>query len=245
MGGEPVSHHACPIASQGRRPAGRRIGTQQPMAIAMIALLSSLLIAGCSRPSEESTAAYQAACHGPPLRDIELRNKAMEDGYYINPRYHCIDKASFVEVNEQRAKWQAANTPEAIARRGAQLAEEHARDREQRTRELAAARTSIPEPPPAIVLHSVDVNAATEAEIASVISVGPEVAAQIIAERNKRRFDSWADLVSRVVGLSAAQPAVYASTSGLTVNGKSLDGAPPDAAMAAAITMKFPQQPRK
>lgn len=213
--------------------------------MATIALLSGLLAAGCSRPSEESTAAYQAACHGAPLRDIELRNKAMEDGYAINPRYHCIDKASFIEINEQRARWQAANTPEAIAARDAQLAEEHARYLEQRTREREAAQNSIPQPPPAVVLRSVDVNAATEAEIASVISVGPQVAAQVVAERNKRRFDDWPDLVNRVIGLSAAQPAVYASTCGLTVNGRSLDGAPPDAAMAASLAVKFPQQPGK
>jgi hypothetical protein len=167
----------------------------------------------------------------------------MEDGYYINPRYHCIDKASFIEVNEQRARWQAANTPEAIARRNAELAEQHARYLEQRSQELA--QRPMPEPPPAVVLRNVDVNSATEAEIADVISVGPVAAAQIIAERDKRRFDGWPDLVNRVVGLSAAQTAVYASTSGLTVNGKSLDGAPPDAAAAAAIAMRLPQRPGK
>ena len=234
MGGKSVIDAACPV-------------TQRRMTIALIALLSSVLVAGCSRPSEESTAAYQAACHGAPLRDIELRNKAMEDGYYIHPRYHCIDKASFIEVNEQRAKWQAANTPEAIARRKAELAEEHARNPERWARDAAAQR-SMPEPPPAVVLRNIDVNTATEEEIANVISVGPEVAAQIIAERNERRFEGWADLASRVVGQSAAQTAVYASTSGLTVNGKSLDGAPPDAAVAAvaaAIASRFPQQSRK
>jgi len=217
--------------------------TRSSLAIAMVALSLSVLVAGCSRPSEESTAAYQAACHGAPLRDIELRNKAMEDGYNINPRYHCIDKASFIEVNEQRAKWQAANTPEAIARRNAELAEEHARNLERWTRD-AEARRSTPEPPPVVVLRDIDVNNATEEELANVISVGPDVAAQILAERNKRRFEGWSDLVSRVVGLSAAQTAVYASTSGLTVNGKSLDGAPPDAAAAAAIAMRLPRQPR-
>jgi hypothetical protein len=238
MGGEPVIHEPRSVVGPGLVTAPR------PMAIALIALSSSLLVTGCSPKSEESTAAYQAACHGAPLRDIELRNKAMEDGYYINPRYHCIDKASFIEVNEQRARWQAANTPEAIARRNAELAEEHARNRERWARDATAQR-STPLPPPAVVLRNVDVNVATEAEIAGVISVGPDVAAQIIVERGVRRFDGWPDLVGRVVGLSAAQTAVYASTSGLTVNGRSLEGAPPDAAAAAAIAMRLPQRPGK
>jgi DNA uptake protein ComE-like DNA-binding protein len=40
------------------------------------------------------------------------------------------------------------------------------------------------EPLPEIVLRDVDVNTATEADIANVISVGPKKAAEIIAERD-------------------------------------------------------------
>jgi hypothetical protein len=52
------------------------------------------------------------------------------------------------------------------------------------------------------------------------------VAAQVIAERNKRHFSDWADLVNRVTGLSSAQSAVLASSCGLSVDGKILYGAP-------------------
>lgn len=219
--------------------------TQRSIAILIITLLMSLMVASCSKKMEESSAAYQAACQGPPLRTVELRNKAMEDGYGINRQYDCIDKASFVAVNEQRAQWETANTPEAIAKREAEFAEKRARYAEQRAREAAAEESSTTEALPNVVLRNTDVNTATEADIANVISVGPEVAAQIIGERNKRRFNDWADLVNRVIGLSAAQTAVYASICGLNVDGKSLDGAPPNAAMAASISKKYQQYQKK
>ena len=219
--------------------------TQRSIAILIITLLMSLMVASCSKKMEESSAAYQTACQGPPLRTVELRNKAMEDGYGINRQYDCIDKASFVAVNEQRAKWEAANTPEAIAKREAEFAEKRARYAEQRAREAATEESSTTEALPNVVLRNTDVNTATEADIANVISVGPEVAAQIIGERNKRRFNDWADLVNRVIGLSAAQTAVYASICGLNVDGKSLDGAPPNAAMAASISKKYQQYQKK
>ena len=198
----------------------------------------AILLTGCSKSVEESPA-YQAACYGPPLRSIEQRNKAMEDGYSINRQYDCIDRASFAAVERQQIEWKAANTPEAIARRDAEFAAQRERDIAERARQAAAEESQAAEPLPAIVLHDVDANAASEADIASVITVGPNVAAQIVEERNKRHFSDWADLVHRVVGLSAAQPAVYASICGLTVNGRSLEGAPPNPIMAAMLQRKY------
>ena len=128
----------------------------------------SLMVASCSKKMEEPSAAYQAACQGPPLRTVELRNKAMEDGYGINRQYDCIDKASFVAVNEQRAQWEAANTPEAIAKREAEFAEQRARYAEQRAREVAAEESSTTEALPNVVLRNTDVNTATEADIRPV-----------------------------------------------------------------------------
>jgi hypothetical protein len=214
--------------------------TLHSVVIFIATLLMSLMVASCSKKIEESPA-YQAACQGSPLRTDELRNKAMEDGYDINRQYDCIDKASYVAVAEDRAKWAAANTPEAIAKREAEFAEQKARYAEQRERERKAEASRPAEAWPMIILRDVDVNIATEEDIANVISVGPKVAAQIIEERNKRRFNDWADLVHRVIGLSAAQTAYYASICGLNVDGKSLDGAPPDARMAASIYQKYRQ----
>lgn len=215
------------------------------MAALAIAFLAGLMAAGCSNEREQDQADYQAVCQGPPLRTVEERNKAMEDGYNISFRYGCIEKASFVAVNEQKAKWEAANTPEALAKRKAELMEQRARDEEERARKAAAAEErKAPAALPDIVLREVDANTAAEADIASVISVGPTVAAQIVEERAKRRFNDWADLIHRVVGLSAAQTAVYASLCGLNVNGKSLDGAPPNPTMAALIYQKYQRYPK-
>lgn len=199
-----------------------------------------LLLSACSERVEES-AAYKAACEGAPLRNVEEREQALVKGYVINGRYDCIDKASYAAVAAQKAEWEAAHTPEAIAKRQAEFEQRKARDAERHAREAEAeaAAQRAEAKPAAVVLHPVDVNTATEAELAAVISIGPQTAAQIVAERSKHRFADWADVVHRVVALSAAQTAVYASICGLTVNGKSLDGAPPDGAMAAMIQKKY------
>lgn len=216
--------------------------TFRPVLILIICTAIGLLITSCSK-SVETTPAYQAACHGSPLRTPAQMNQAMEDGYVINQQYRCIDKASFAAVAHEKAKWEAANTPEAKAQRQAEFAARRERDAEAKLRPALAEEPSKIEIP-TIVLSSVDVNTATEADIANVITVGPDVAAQIVLERSKRRFDDWGDLVNRVVGLSAAQSAVYASICGLNVNGKSLDGAPPNQIMATSLYMKYQKNRR-
>jgi len=197
--------------------------------------ITLLLLAtgGCSQRVEE-TAEYKAACEGPPLYSVEKREQAMVDGYQINRMYDCIDKASYAAIAEQKAQWEATHTPEAIAKQQAEFAQQKALDDERRARETDTKPELVP-----VVLHPVDVNTATEASLAGVISIGPQTAAQIVAERNKRRFADWPDVANRVVALSAAQTALFASICGLTVNGKSLEGAPPDGAMAAMIQKKY------
>lgn len=197
-------------------------------------LLLSLAAGGCSR---QPSAAYLAACEGPPLGTIERRNQAMEDGYEFNRHFDCIDKASFAFINEQKARWAAANTPEAIARRNEERAKLIADERALKA--AAAESQSVAAPQPGYVLRKVDVNTATESELAAVASVGPEVAAQVLEARQKGRFNDWADLVNQVIGLHSAQNAAFASISGLNVNGQSLPGAPPDAEMAAALHKKY------
>jgi DNA uptake protein ComE-like DNA-binding protein len=202
--------------------------------IALTALI--LLCAGCS-PRIEDTAEYQAICHGPPLRNAAEHEKAQEDGYDINRRFDCITKDSYAAIQEGKARWETANTPEAKAKRQAELDEQHARYMAEQQHEAAKPES---EPPlPKVVLKPVDVNSASEADIAAVISIGPQLAAQIVAERDKHRFSNWSDLVARVVGLGAARPAAFASVCGLTVNGQSLDGAPPNADLAASIQQRY------
>jgi len=80
---------------------GAQVDLLRPTLNLVGTLLLGQLLASCSRGVEESPA-YQAACQGPPLRKIERRNKAMEDGYNVNRQYDCIDKVSFVVVQEKR-----------------------------------------------------------------------------------------------------------------------------------------------
>ncbi|HEU4853292.1 MAG TPA: hypothetical protein VFT37_14170 [Telluria sp.] len=178
---------------------------------------------------------YQAACHGPPLGTIAKRYKAQEDGYFVNTIFDRIDKADYLAVEKARAEYAAANTPEAIAQAKAEFAASSARMAEERDRKEAEDAALKEATRPRMVLRPVDVNTGSEQDLAEVISLDSTVAAQIVAERTKRRFANWDDLVGRVVGLSAAQSAVEASICGLTVNGTGMYGAPLNADMAATI----------
>jgi DNA uptake protein ComE-like DNA-binding protein len=198
---------------------------------------------------------HQAACEeifNTKEEIMEARSNAMTDGYEIfNSDFKCIDKAAYIAMNEDKAKLEAKrsayNSPEAIAKRKQEedkrmadlklwqeeVSRKDAEEETQRQARMAAIITNG--------LPKVDVNTATEAELAQVISLkhSSEVVAQIITERNKRAFESWPDLVHRVVGLSAAQTAVYASICGLTVKGESLKGAPANAQFAAMLNEKL------
>jgi len=197
------------------------------------ALLAPLTIAACSKavPSAE----YLAACEGPPLRSVERRQKALEDGYDVIRMHDCISKESFVAVAAQKARWEAANTPEAKALKQAEWDAAKAADD---ARRAAEPKVEPPAPEP-FVMRVIDINTASESDLASIPSLTPDVVAQITDERKKGRFKGWEDVVRRVVALSAAQTAMYASVSGLTVDGESLSGAPPNAQMAAAIREKY------
>ncbi len=162
----------------------------------------------------------------------------MEDGYDINRRYDCIDKASFLAAQEQKAQWAATHALEAIAQREAEYSRIRASYAVEQARAMAVAESAKPEALPQVEIRDIDVNTASEADMAAVISVGPIIAAQIIAERRTRPFKDWADLVNRVTGLSAAVSAYDASTCGLTVDHVSLQGAPPNAVMAALISLR-------
>lgn len=188
---------------------------------------------------DENSPAYQAACHGPPLRTIQRRDEAVEQGYEVNRHFDCIDKRSYAEIAKAKAKWQAANTPEAIAKQKAEreklIAEEQARQAALAQEQEQSQQDQTTTAPEGFVLRNLDVNAATEEELASVTIVGPEIAAQIVEARNKAHFQDWPDLVNRVVGFQSARNALYASISGVNVNGQSLPGASPDPAMGAQI----------
>lgn len=161
----------------------------------------------------------------------------MEDGYDIDRQYDCVTKRSAISVAEQNAQWEAANTPEAKAARQAEFDRRAAESNilmAARAKDQAEARAereqrhAIDDAAP---ITSVEINTASELELAGLQGLGADVAQQIVVEREKRSFSGWPDVTQRVTALKSAEVAVRASAFGLTVNGLSFDGAEPDSAM--------------
>ncbi len=62
----------------------------------------AVMLAACARDPLDDPE-YAAACHGPPVRGVEERQAAAEQGYAINQRYDCIDRKSWEEVERANA----------------------------------------------------------------------------------------------------------------------------------------------
>lgn len=67
-----------------------------------------------------------------------------------------------------------------------------------------------------------EVNQANAAELDSLKGVGPALSSRILAERKKRDFTDWTDLMTRVKGIRPASAAKL-SDQGLTVQGQAFD----------------------
>lgn len=213
-------------------------GTPPEMkAIPRASLLLTIAALAACEPSQPS-AEYLAVCEGQPLGSAERRNQALEDGYDIDRQFDCITKQSARLLAEQEAQRRAANTPEAKAAREAEFARRAQEDRVAREAQMQAAAEARAERERQLLaaikapVESVEINSATEAQLANLQGLGANVARNIVAERAKARFTGWGDVVRRITGLSAAETAVRASAFGLTVNGLSLEGAEPDSLTA-------------
>jgi competence protein ComEA len=71
---------------------------------------------------------------------------------------------------------------------------------------------------------AVDVNKGSAAEFDGLKGVGPSMSKRIMDARQQGEFKDWNDLMGRVKGVKA-KTAAKLSAEGLTVNGKSFDGA--------------------
>ncbi|MGR9014200.1 MAG: hypothetical protein ACU83U_11195 [Gammaproteobacteria bacterium] len=205
--------------------------------------------------NEANEKARQAACDARfDTRNLiqEIKYKASLAGYQIfNYHFDCIDKAAYIAMDENKARekaaWKEAASLAVYTRKKQEEEKrmaESKRRQEESLRQLAEDEAQSQARMAALInggVPPVDVNTATEAELAQVISFkrNLDVVAQIITERNKRPFDGWPDLVNRVVGLSSAQSAFYASVCGLNVKGESLQGAPANARLAAMLNEKL------
>ena len=185
----------------------------------VVPALAAIVAVGCSKKPEYS-AEYLANCDGPPLRSVEERQAAMEKGVYVQG-LNCI------RSKEATERHRAAHE-KTMAEYQARKLESESRREEVKPPQAPAA--------PAFVFRMLEINQASEADLAAFPTLGDVGAREIVAERAKGPYREWADVVRRTTALSQAQSAAYSSVMGLTVNGKSLDGAPPDerAAMAYA-----------
>ena len=66
---------------------------------------------------------------------------------------------------------------------------------------------------------ALEINLASEAELDSVRGMGPAMSRAILAERQRKPFADWADLMRRVKGIKDAR-ARQLSSEGMTVNGQ-------------------------
>ena len=119
----------------------------------------ALLLAACGRPDPFDDPDYAAACHGLPMRDVEERQAAMENGYTINPRYDCIDRRSWEAVQAAQAlvadlvaKAEAEAQSQPPVPLAANLTE--ARKDFTTTVQAPANGTPLPSPPPELFVRS-------------------------------------------------------------------------------------------
>ena len=73
-------------------------------------------------------------------------------------------------------------------------------------------------------VFAADANKASAAELDAIKGVGPSLSGKIMEARKKGDFKDWNDFMARVSGVKEAR-ASKLSAEGLTVNGKTFDGA--------------------
>jgi dienelactone hydrolase len=125
---------------------------------ASISVTLLLLLTACSPPASDP--AQEAACAGPPLRTVEARNQAMEDGYEINRSFDCIDKKSFEFEQAQRLAWEQKRA-ETVASERVQMAQRGSTDFVQARHGFATGitlsdrqTTPLPDPPGHLFVRS-------------------------------------------------------------------------------------------
>jgi competence protein ComEA len=70
----------------------------------------------------------------------------------------------------------------------------------------------------------VEANTATQAELETISGIGPTISANIVAERTKRDFKDWSDLLRRVQGVGDRSAAKF-SAGGMTIHSRPYGGA--------------------
>lgn len=65
-------------------------------------LVPFLLLAALAACKKGPDPEFVATCHGPPLKGAEEHEKAMQEGYDINPKFKCITIESYAYVETRK-----------------------------------------------------------------------------------------------------------------------------------------------
>src|SRR6478609_4035621 len=89
--------------------------SRYPARFVFIAASVAALMSACGREDPALAAERESACAGPPIKTIEDRQAAFEQGYGINQRFDCIDRKSFETVQHQNAANELARKQQAAS----------------------------------------------------------------------------------------------------------------------------------
>ena len=120
-----------------------------------VAASVAVLLSACGREDPAVAAEREAACAGPPLRAVEDRQAAYEQGYAINERFNCIDRPSLEKEKarkERASQERAAHGGLQAVRSGPAL--RVAREGFVTAVSMPPSGTPLPVPPPELFIRS-------------------------------------------------------------------------------------------
>lgn len=141
----------------------------------LLAFASLAVLGACAKRDPFVDPDYAAQCHGQPLRTLEERNKAMEDGYTVSVRYGCIEKKSWDDA--QRANSLVADLEKQAAREvkaADALPDDLTQARQGFRTSISVAASGMPLPsPPARLFVRADYTGAEGRTLAAFVTPDP------------------------------------------------------------------------
>jgi acetyl esterase/lipase len=140
---------------------------------ALLALAASACLTACARDPMDAPG-YAEACHGPPVRTPEDRQKAAEAGYEINNRFDCIDRKSYEGMQALQAYLDKERAAQDSARDIVPTVERLAEAREGFVTAISAPASGMPVPtPPADLFVRSDYKGGEGRELVAFVTPDP------------------------------------------------------------------------
>jgi acetyl esterase/lipase len=118
----------------------------------------AVLLSACGPRSALDDPEYAAACVKEPLTGVGEREAALRNGYTIDARFNCIEKASYEALERTRAQTRQVVAAEQASNAAAGPAKQTLADARAgvvtAVRSAAAARESLPDPPDEFFVRS-------------------------------------------------------------------------------------------